>query len=45
VKVNVGQDANIKINLKQKYDTIDILSLKIYENDIYQSTIVYWNHD
>lgn len=37
IKIIPGQDQNIRINLNQKYETLDILSLKIRQNELYGS--------
>lgn len=36
IKANVGVDTNLNINLEQDYDTFEILSLKLGQEDIYR---------
>lgn len=42
INTKIGSDTNIKIQLKEKYNTLDILSLKIADRDIYQTTSSDW---
>lgn len=36
IKANVGVDTNLSLNLEQEYDTFEILSLKLGEEDLYR---------